>query len=203
MNQIKIGRFIAERRRAVSLTQAQLAEKLGITDRAVSKWENGRSLPDSSIMLELCEILKINVNELLSGEVIAVDNYKEELEKQIITMVKEKEKGDKRLLSLEMLIGVFSIIIGCGGVFVASFYEIEAWIRILLIPVGMILAFIGICYAVKIEQVAGYYKCENCGHSYVPEYNSVFMARHIGRSRKMICPNCHKKTWHKKVISKD
>lgn len=203
MNQIKIGRFIAERRRAVSLTQAQLAEKLGITDRAVSKWENGRSLPDSSIMLELCEILKINVNELLSGEVIAVDNYKEELEKQLITMVKEKEKGDKRLLSLEMLIGVFSIIIGCGGVFVASFFEIEAWIRILLIAVGMILAFIGICYAVKIEQVAGYYKCENCGHSYVPEYNSVFMARHIGRSRKMICPNCHKKTWHKKVISKD
>ena len=203
MNQIKIGRFIAERRRAVSLTQAQLAEKLGITDRAVSKWENGRSLPDTSIMLELCEILKINVNELLSGEVIAVDNYKEELEKQLITMVKEKEKGDKRLLSLEMLIGVFSIIIGCGGVFVASFFEIEAWIRILLIAVGMILAFIGICYAVKIEQVAGYYKCENCGHSYVPEYNSVFMARHIGRSRKMICPNCHKKTWHKKVISKD
>lgn len=203
MNQIKIGRFIAERRRAVSLTQAQLAEKLGITDRAVSKWENGRSLPDSSIMLELCEILKINVNELLSGEVIAVDNYKEELEKQLITMVKEKEKGDKRLLSLEMLIGVFSIIIGCGGVFVASFFEIETWIRILLIAVGMILAFIGICYAVKIEQVAGYYKCENCGHSYVPEYNSVFMARHIGRSRKMICPNCHKKTWHKKVISKD
>lgn len=203
MNQIKIGRFIAERRRAVSLTQAQLAEKLGITDRAVSKWENGRSLPDSSIMLELCKILKINVNELLSGEVIAVDNYKEELEKQLITMVKEKEKGDKRLLSLEMLIGVFSIIIGCGGVFVASFFEIEAWIRILLIAVGMILAFIGICYAVKIEQVAGYYKCENCGHSYVPEYNSVFMARHIGRSRKMICPNCHKKTWHKKVISKD
>lgn len=203
MNQIKIGRFIAERRRAVSLTQAQLAEKLGITDRAVSKWENGRSLPDSSIMLELCEILKINVNELLSGEVIAVDNYKEELEKQIITMIKEKEKGDKRLLSLEMLIGIFSIIIGCGGVFVASFFEIEAWIRILLIAVGMILAFIGICYAVKIEQVAGYYKCENCGHSYVPEYNSVFMARHIGRSRKMICPNCHKKTWHKKVISKD
>ena len=69
MDQIKIGNFIAERRRLKNLTQAQLAEMLGITDRAVSKWENGRSLPDSGIMLELCSILGITVNELLCGEV--------------------------------------------------------------------------------------------------------------------------------------
>ena len=77
MDQEKIGRFIAERRRAVSLTQMQLAEKLNITDRAVSKWERGKSLPDASIMLELCEILDISVNELLCGEDIDMENKKE------------------------------------------------------------------------------------------------------------------------------
>ncbi len=75
MNQIKIGKFITECRKKNNLTQAQLAEKLNITDRAISKWENGKAMPDSSIMLELCEILKISVNELLSGEVIKMENY--------------------------------------------------------------------------------------------------------------------------------
>ena len=65
MNQIKIGKFISENRKKVNLTQFELAEKLCVTDRAVSKWENGKSMPDSSIMLELCEILQISVTELL------------------------------------------------------------------------------------------------------------------------------------------
>ena len=75
MDQVKIGRFIAERRRNAGLTQIQLAEKLSITDRAVSKWETGRTMPDSAIMLELCAILSISVNDLLCGEVVLVENY--------------------------------------------------------------------------------------------------------------------------------
>ena len=67
MNQIKIGRFIAECRKKANLTQMQLAEKLGITDKAISKWERGVAMPDTSIMLELCDILCISVNELLTG----------------------------------------------------------------------------------------------------------------------------------------
>ena len=74
MDQIKIGRFIAERRKINNLTQAELAERLSITDRAVSKWENGRSMPDSSIMLALCKELKISVNDLLNVEVVSVEN---------------------------------------------------------------------------------------------------------------------------------
>lgn len=81
MNQEKIGKFIQEQRKKNNLTQAGLAEKLNITDRAISKWENGRSMPDSSIMLDLCKELKINVNELLSGEIIDKNNYNEIAEK--------------------------------------------------------------------------------------------------------------------------
>lgn len=105
MNQIKIGAFIAECRKQVGLTQSSLAEKLGITDRAVSKWERGKSLPDASIMLELCEILSITVNELLRGERLKMDNYNKELEKTLLEIVKQKEENDKRLLALEWVIG--------------------------------------------------------------------------------------------------
>ena len=74
MDQIKTGRFIAEKRKEQNLTQVQLAEKLGITNRAVSKWETGKSLPDASIMLELCDVLNITVNDLLNGEVVSMEN---------------------------------------------------------------------------------------------------------------------------------
>ena len=77
MNQEKIGKFIASCRKKQKLTQEKLAEKLGITDRAVSKWETGKAMPDTAIMLELCDLLHITVNDLLNGEKISMDNYKE------------------------------------------------------------------------------------------------------------------------------
>ena len=80
MDQIKVGKFIAEKRKNKSLTQMELAEKLNITDRAVSKWECGKSLPDASIMLDLCEILEISVNELLTGEELEMKDYNKQAE---------------------------------------------------------------------------------------------------------------------------
>ena len=95
MNQIKIGKFIAESRRKVNLTQVQLSEKLGITDKAISKWERGISMPDTSIMLELCDILGISVNELLSGEKIQMENNDQKNEQLLLEMAKELEKKNK------------------------------------------------------------------------------------------------------------
>ena len=110
MNQVKIGKFIAECRKKNNLTQMQLAEKLNITDRAISKWENGKAMPDSSIMLELCAELKISVNELLSGEVLEMNSYNEKMEQNLIDMVRQKEASDKRLLKMEIVIGVLIMI---------------------------------------------------------------------------------------------
>ena len=205
MDQIKIGKFIAECRRKNNLTQAQLAEKLNITDRAVSKWETGRAMPDSSIMLELCGILGINVNDLLCGEVVTVNdyNYNEKMEKNLLEMVKQKEEADKKLLGLEILIGAFSVIILLGFTFVAAFFEMETWQRICFIALGVIIGMIGIAFALRIEQTAGYYECRKCGHRYVPSYQSVLWAMHMGRTRYMRCPECRKCSWQKKVISKE
>ena len=74
------------------------------------------------------------------------------------------------------------------------------WVSILLIVIGSIIFAVGMANAIKIEQVAGYYECSNCKHKYIPSYQSVFWAMHIGRTRKMKCPKCHEKCWHKKVI---
>lgn len=106
MNQIKIGKFIALCRKEQGMTQANLAEKLGITDRAVSKWENGKSMPDSGIMLELCELLEINVNELLSGEKIDMNNYEEKTEENLRQVLNRVEKilNENRVLKLAITI---------------------------------------------------------------------------------------------------
>ena len=203
MDQVKIGKFIAECRKKVNLTQMQLAEKLSITDRAVSKWETGRAMPDSSVMLKLCEILKITVNDLLSGEVVTMDNYNKELENNLIEIVKQKEESDKRLLTMEIVIGVLISIVFFALIFIASLIEMEEWLRITLIITGFIPFAIMVPFAIRIEQTAGYYECQKCGHRYVPKYSSVLWAMHINRTRYMRCPKCHKKSWQKKVISKD
>ena len=203
MDQVKIGKFIAQRRRQVNLTQMQLAEKLNITDRAVSKWETGKAMPDTSIMLPLCHILNISVNDLLSGEVVTMEHYNQELENHLLEMAKQKEEADKKLLHLEILIGIFSIIILLGFVFSAALVPMADWLRIVLIVVGFAISMVGICYAVKIEQTAGYYECAKCAHRYVPTYKSVFMAAHVNRTRYMRCPACGEKSWQKKVLTKE
>ena len=200
MDQIKIGKFIAECRKNQNLTQMQLAEKLNITDRAVSKWERGKSMPDSSIMLELCEILKISVNDLLSGEVISMDNYSKELEKNLMKIVKAKEQSDKRLLTMEMFFGISFTIVFVAIIIVAALVPLRTWIRVALIVFAFVMFFAGCFTALRIEQVAGYYECKECGHKYVPTYKAVNMAPHMGRTRYMKCPECNKKSWQKKVL---
>ena len=202
MDQVKIGKFIASQRKETGLTQLQLAEKLNITDRAVSKWETGKAMPDSSIMLELCKILSISVNELLSGERIEMENYNEKLEATMLEMVKQKEESDKKMQSLEIVIGLFSVVIMLGAAIIASYVEMSTFLRIALIVAGLVLCMIGVAYALKIEQTAGYYECAKCRHKYVPTFSSVFWAMHSGRTRYMKCPECQKRSWQKKVITK-
>jgi len=195
MDQVKIGKFISKCRKKHNLTQMQLAEKLNVTDRTVSKWETGRAMPDSSLMLELCNILKITVNDLLNGEVVTMEVYDEKKEQMLISMVKQKEEKDKELLLLlllETIIGIFTMIILFGFVFSASFVSMPDWLRIVLIIVGFIIAMIGIMFAIRIEQTAGYYECRKCGHKYVPIFKSVVFAMHFERTRYIKCPHCGK-----------
>lgn len=202
MNQIKIGKFIAECRKKNNLTQMKLAEKLNITDRAISKWENGKSMPDSSIMLDLCNELNISVNDLLSGEMIGKDVYNEKIEQNLYDMIKQKEMSDKRLLTMEIVMGVLISIVFFALILIASYAEIKPWLRITLIITGFIPFIVMLPFAIRIEQTAGYYECQICHNKYIPKYSSVLWAMHINRTRYMKCPKCNKRSWQKKVISK-
>ncbi len=203
MDQIKIGKFIADRRKSANLTQVQLAEKLNITDRAVTKWERGLAMPDSSIMLELCGLLGITVNDLLCGEVVTMENYNNEYENKLIELVKEKEESDKHLLRTEIVLGICSIIPFLAGSAYVAYTPMKESVALIIMLASMLPLLISAPFMFKIEQKAGYYECKNCGHRYVPKYRQIIFAPHINRTRQMRCPKCKKITWQKKKISKN
>lgn len=203
MEQAKIGKFIASKRKEQGLTQLQLAEKLGITDRAVSKWETGKSLPDASLMPELCKLLKITINDLLCGEVVSVENYNEKAEKALLEMVKKEEMQNKKLMMYENVIGFGSTLSFLIQVLVAVFFVKNTTAQILLFILAFAFLIIGVSFALKIEAETGYYECQKCHNKYVPKYSSVYFAMHLGTTRYMKCPKCGKKSWQKKVMSKE
>ncbi len=202
MDIVKIGKFIAERRKGENLTQMQLAEKLNITDRAVSKWERGKAMPDSSIMLELCNILNISVNELLSGEKISMENNNQKNEQLLLEMAKELEKKNKTIWTSMWAIMIVSMTALIAGLFIAAFLIPEGVWQLVTI-LGICVVFLIPCfYALKLEVSVGAYKCKNCGHEIVPTYLEALNAMHMGTTRYLKCPNCHKRTWCKKVLKK-
>lgn len=203
MDQIKIGRFIAERRKNSGLTQMQLAEKLNITDRAVSKWETGKSLPDSSIMLDLCALLQISVTDLLSGEVVSMEHYNKEMEQNLLDVIKQKEQADKRLLTMEIITGIICILPLLATAVAVQVVPMKESTATILALASIIPLLIATPFMIRIEQTAGYYVCKKCGHKYVPTYQSVLWAMHVGRTRYMRCPHCGKWSWQKKVLSKE
>ena len=202
MDQIKIGKFIQETRKEKNITQSELAEKLNITDRAISKWENGICMPDVGTIPEICKILNITINDLFSGEVVDMKNNEKILEQNLLEMTRLKEERDKQLLTLEIFIGITSTTIFLGSMLLVGLIELPKALAVIIITLSSIIFAVGMCLALKIEQTAGYYECSNCHHKYIPTYKSVLWAKHLGRKRQMKCPNCHKKTWNKKVLTK-
>ena len=203
MDQLKIGRFISECRKNVGLTQKQLAEKLNITDRAVSKWETGKALPDSSIMLELCTILNITVNDLLSGERISMENNNQINEKLLIEMSKELERKNKTVWTAMWVIMGVCLTGLLAGLAIAAFLIPEGIWQAVAIIVLCVVFLIPCFYALKLEVSVGAYKCKNCGHEIVPTYAQALNAMHIGTTRYLKCPECKKRSWCKKVLNSE
>ncbi len=203
MNQEKIGKFIATLRKEQNLTQMQLAETLGITDRAVSKWERGKSLPDVSVMLDLCRILHIEVSELLNGERIMKENYNEKQEQLLLDMAEKLEKKTKVIWRAMWIVLTMSLLgILTGGLLISYFVPEGVWQAVGMI--GVCILFLPPCfYALKMEISVGAYKCKNCGHEIVPTYFQALNALHMGTTRYLKCPECGERTWCKKVLKKE
>ncbi|MDD5812263.1 MAG: helix-turn-helix transcriptional regulator [Treponema sp.] len=200
MDQIKIGKFIGEQRKVHNLTQSELSEKLGITDRAISKWERGICLPDAGLMLDLCKILEISVNELLTGEKIPMENNTEIMEKNLIEMAALNERTNKMLIHTEYILIALMVFIVIAGALVSSYLVSESWLRAVIMGICFLLIFVIAPFCWRIETKTGYYQCSECGHKYVPTYKASIWSPHMGTTKYMKCPECGKKSWQKKVL---
>ena len=204
MNQEKTGKFIAELRKEKNMTQQEMASKLNVTDRAVSHWENGRSMPDTGVMLELCKILNINANELLSGERITEEKYNERAEENLLEMRWEIETQNKKILTLNKIVINLSAIMFMVVGLMAIFIEMPMFIRNIIFAVDLVMLISVGFFTLNILQKTGYYECQECKHQYIPRYTQMFfgMSGITNTNWRMKCPNCKKKCWHKKVLTK-
>ena len=206
MNQEKIGKFIAKVRKEKNMTQQELAKKLNITDRAISHWENGRSMPDAGIMLELCKLLDINVNELLSAKKIIKESYNEQAEGNLLEMRREIESKNKKILILNRIITFLGVVIYLLIVLAAIFIEMPMVIRNTIMAIALVILLLFGVYNLNIIRKTGYYECQECKHQYIPTFNQMFFGMSgitKGDIWQMKCPNCKKKCWHKKVLTKN
>ena len=199
MDYKKIGTFIMNERKAKKLTQAKLAEKLFVSEKTISKWENGKGLPETSSLPKLCEILGVSLNELLNGEKNILDNDKKN-EELLLKMAKELERKNKTIWKSMWVIMIVSMIALLAGIFLTAFFIPEGIWQIVIILSLCIVFLIPCFYALKLEVSVGAYKCKNCGHEIIPTYSEALGAMHMGTTRYLKCPNCHKRSWCKKII---
>lgn len=199
----KIGKFIKNERKAKNLTQSELAEKLFVSEKTISKWECGNGFPDTSLMLPLCEILEISANELLSGKRLLDNEYKKCAENNLLELKRENENNIRLLFSTEVVLGYTATILFFVFLALSIIAPIAMWLRIVIGVVGLIHFIVGIHFCLLIEKDAGYYECKHCHNKYTPSYKQVLYAMHMGRTRYMCCPKCNKMSWQKKKINKD
>ena len=192
MDQIQIGKFIAESRKAKNLTQRQLADALSISDKTISKWECGKGLPEVSLMLPSCAALEITVNDLLSGEKVSEVDYQRKAEGNMMDLMKENEENRKRM-ALSMITVVITIIAVCALIVIASFPDLPAIVRIILIVLSVAVAVAGIAAAAMLEIRAGYFECPDCKELFVPSMNEYIKSYHTFTKRRLTCPKCGKR----------
>ena len=201
MDYNKIGEFIEAERKAKKLTQDKLAAKIFVSEKTVSKWENGKGIPDANSLLKLCEVFEVSLNELMSGERLAEDS-KQQNEQLLLSLAKEVEDKNKIIWLSMWVIMVVSMIALFGGIFLCAFLVTEG-VWQLVVMLGLCVAFLIPCfYALKLEVSVGAYKCKKCGCKIVPTYTEVLRSMHKGFTRYLKCPNCNKRTWCKKILKK-
>lgn len=200
MDYNKIGNFIMNERKAKKLTQAKLAEKLFVSEKTISKWEKGKSIPDTNSLPKLCEILNVTINELLNGEKGVSEN--QQSEKLLLDMTKEIEQKNKIIWTSMWVIMIVSMIALMGGLAIAAFLIPEGVWQLVTILAICIVFLIPCFYALKLEVSVGVYKCKKCGCEIVPTYTEALNAMHMGTTRYLKCPKCNKRCWCKKVVNK-
>ena len=199
MDQIRIGKFIAESRKSRNLTQRQLADALSISDKTISKWECGKGLPEVSLMLPLCAALDITVNDLLSGEKVSSTDYQKKAEGNMMNLMKENEENKKRM-ALSIITGAITVIAVYALIIIAAFIDLPTIVRIILIMFSVAVGIAGIAATAMLDIKAGYFECPYCKELFVPSMDEYIKSYHTFTKRRLTCPKCGKSGMCKHLV---
>ena len=195
MDIVKIGYFIRECRKNKNLTQKQLADKLYVEPKTISKWETGKGLPDVSIMKNLCNELGISLSELFIGDYIKEESNDLLIEKLIIDELKKEKIQNKKKLIGEILIGCAFIGSVITLILLVGIVSIATYLKIILIVLSFIFIFVGLFGLILLDVNIGYFECAECHERFIPSIKDYVFAMHTLIKRKLKCPICGKKTW--------
>lgn len=201
MDMQKIGCFLAELRKDKNLTQDKLGEQIGVTNKTISRWENGNYLPPIEMLQILSKFYSLSINELLSGERLDDDRYKENAEDYIATDLVRKRNDAKKRLAISFVVAVIAIISGLLIILLSSLLAAPIWVRILSMVFSAIIVILGIGVCCVLTFDAGVYECPTCGEKFVPSMKDFISGAHAFTKRKLICPQCGKKSFCKKKLS--
>ncbi|MCM1219907.1 MAG: helix-turn-helix domain-containing protein, partial [Lachnospiraceae bacterium] len=191
-----------EMRKEQSLTQRELAEKLNISDKTVSKWETGNGLPEVGLMLPLCDLLNISVNELLSGERLNEKQYYKKAEENIMDLLKEKAEAKKKIIIAVLIVAV-TLIAGTTIIVLAALLEMKLWLRIFISVLAILVVLVGIGLACVLDRDTGVYECPHCGERFVPMMSAYIFGAHTIKKRHLKCPHCGKRSYCTKHLTKE
>ncbi|MDD2209658.1 MAG: helix-turn-helix transcriptional regulator [Bacilli bacterium] len=203
MDPVKIGNFIRNCRKEKGFTQEELANKIFVSPKTISKWECGNGTPDVSIMARLCQELDINLNELFSGERLDDKKYKINAEKNLKIMVDLERERNKKALVSEIVLGIAVTLASLTLFILSAFFAMEVYQRVILILIGVVVFLLGIAGLLIIEHQNGYFECPNCGEVFRPTFKQYFMGLHTITKRRLKCPNCEKTSLCQRRLSKN
>lgn len=200
MDTIKIGRFIKSLRKETSLTQREVAERLNVSEKTISKWETGNGVPDVSLMLPLCKLFGISINELLSGERLDEKQYVEKAEENMAYLVDRTPARKKIIISTISCILV--ILSSLALVLISAYFVTQIWLKLVIIGIALMVVIADISVLLLVAVSTEIYKCEKCGEEFVPALNAYLLAPHTWKRRYLKCPHCGKKSWNIRHLRK-
>ena len=200
MSTLTFGQRLTALRTAKGITQQELAEGLAVSNKTISKWECGKGLPEVSLMLPLCEVLGITVNELLSGERLESKDYKARAEENMTALLRERTEN-KRKLFLEFVVILITMLSSVIIILLSGLLTLDTPLRVLLIVIALVVMIGGIAVAAVLEMTSGYFECPRCGTYFLPTKTAYVMGMHTITRRHLRCPHCGQKSWCRRRLS--
>lgn len=198
----KIGQFIKELRKEKSLTQKEVAERLNVSEKTISKWETGKGFPDICFMLPLCKLFGISTNELLSGERLNERQYVEKAEENIAALVSDRTSPRTKAI-VSAISCTLSILSSLALIIISAYCIDEIWLCLLLIGIALIVVVSDVAVILLVAVSTEIYECAHCGEKFVPSLSAYLRAPHTFRRRYLKCPFCEKRDWDKSHFRKN